>query len=78
MLYHELGDEGPTDPYELPEVSAFAVSQGLDADAYRDSIKWVMQVIINGRGRIGQAKRPTDLESVSELMLSVRCGGRAA
>lgn len=62
MLYHELGDACPTDPYELPEVSAFAVSQGLDADVYRDSIKWVMQVIINGRGRIGQAKQPTGLE----------------
>lgn len=61
MLYHERGLECEGDLYELPEISQYARRHGLPANAFRDFIKWLMQVLINGKGRSNATIKPEGL-----------------
>jgi hypothetical protein len=51
LLYAERGLDFDGDLYELPEI----------ADASRPLIKWVMQVLLNGKRRPSEAELPDDL-----------------
>ena len=51
MLYAERGLECDGDLYELPEI----------ADTYRTLIKWLMQVLINGKRRPSEDEKPNHL-----------------
>ena len=60
MLYHERGVEADGDLYELPGI----------ADAYRDCIKWLMQILINGRGRPEAVEPPETIEFPPDLSIT--------
>ena len=51
MLYHRAGLDGQGELYTLPEIAAYEVATGVKPDTYRPYIKWLMQVLINCRGR---------------------------
>jgi hypothetical protein len=61
MLYHELGLEPEGKLYAIPEVSALELRDGLPPDAYRDYVKWLTQVLINGRTRPDLVPLPKDI-----------------
>lgn len=61
MLYHRLGMEPPGYVYTLPEIRDYEHQTGKEADTYRPAVKWLMQVLINGRGRPEATERPDDL-----------------
>ncbi|MEQ1726239.1 MAG: hypothetical protein ABL882_09970 [Sphingopyxis sp.] len=58
MLYHERGLEPEGDIYTLPEIEALEAASGLERQTYRPLVKWLMQVLINGRGRPEAVERP--------------------
>ena len=51
MLYAERGLDCDGDLYELPEI----------ADTYRPLLKWLMQVLINGKRRPSEGEKPSHL-----------------
>lgn len=51
MLYHELGLEAPDDPYDIPEIADLERHSQLKTGHYRPAVKWLTQVLLNGRGR---------------------------
>ena len=61
MLYHLAASEGDGALYSLAEIAAFEVEAGVPTDTYRPYLKWLMQVLINCKGRTGSVKRPTRL-----------------
>jgi hypothetical protein len=58
ILYHEQGLEPPSDLYEVPEVIDLEQRNGCEAGAYRPLVKWLTQILINGRGRPDQVPVP--------------------
>lgn len=70
MLYHELGLEGPSDPYQIARVTALEREQGCEAGTYRDVVKWQTQVLINGGSRPDLVAAPSDIPHASKLSLS--------
>ena len=58
MLYHQRGLDGDGELYTLPEVTAYEIATGVAASTYRPSIKWLVQILLNGRGRPGAVERP--------------------
>lgn len=58
MLYHERGLEPEGDLYALPEIEAHEAALGLEPQTHRPLVKWLMQVLINGRGRPEAVERP--------------------
>jgi hypothetical protein len=61
MLYHERGIDCPTDPYDLPEMQAYERETGVAPGTYRPCVKWLMQILLNGKGRPGAVERPADI-----------------
>lgn len=61
MLYAERGLECAGDLYELPEITAIEVQSGLKPDTFRPCIKWLMQVLINGKRRPNEHEKPEDI-----------------
>lgn len=61
MLYHEQGLEAPDDLYSLPELAEIERQAGLQEGYYRSGVKWLTQVLINGRGRPDLVDVPTDV-----------------
>lgn len=55
MLYAERKIACPGDLYELPEIAACEAQTG---ESYRDCIKWLMQVLLNGKRRPNEDERP--------------------
>lgn len=58
MLYHQRGVEPMGDLYQIPEVSEYEAAHGLNGGEYRKGIKWLMQVLLNGKGRPDLADGP--------------------
>ena len=58
MLYHERGLDGDGELYTLPEVAAYEVATGVEPDTYRPCIKWLVQILINGRGKPEAVDQP--------------------
>lgn len=61
MLYHMRGIEPPGYVYTLPEIRDYEHRTGKEPGTYRPAVKWLMQVLINGRGRPEATERPDDL-----------------
>lgn len=62
MLYAERGLDCAGELYELPEITAFEVQSGLEPGTYRPCIKWLTQVLINGKRRPQEKERPDDID----------------
>ena len=58
MLYHERGLDGDGELYALPEIEAYEAATGVAPCTYRDCIKWLVQILLNGRGRPEAVDRP--------------------
>jgi hypothetical protein len=69
MLYHEQGLEGPSDLYEIPEVVELERRDGCESGAYRPLVKWLTQILINGKGRPDQVPVPSDIIAPSDIAL---------
>ncbi|UZW54748.1 hypothetical protein NUH86_14855 [Sphingobium sp. JS3065] len=61
MLYHERGLDGDGELYSISEISTYEAATGVRAATYRPCIKWLMQILINGRGRPEAVERPADM-----------------
>jgi hypothetical protein len=61
MLYHERGLECEGDLYSIPAIDAYEAELGLAPGTYRPCIKWLMQIMINGRGRPEAVEAPADI-----------------
>jgi hypothetical protein len=61
MLYHERGIDCADDPYAIPEMQAYERETEVAPGTYRRCIKWLMQILLNGKGRPGVVPGPTDI-----------------
>lgn len=61
MLYHRAGLKVDGEPYTLPEIAAYEEATEVAPRTYRPYIKWLMQVLINCRGRPEFALKPDDI-----------------
>lgn len=61
MLYHLHGIEPVGDLYRLPHITHYETTTGAKPDTYRNSIKWLTNVLINGKGRPDAVKPPQGL-----------------
>ncbi|WP_315761861.1 hypothetical protein [Sphingomonas sp. Y38-1Y] len=61
MLYHERGIDCADDPYAIPEMEAYERETGVAPRTYRPCVKWLMQILLNGKGRPGAVERPVDI-----------------
>ncbi len=61
MLYHRAGLRCDGEPYTLPEIAAYERSTEVAPHTYRPYIKWLMNVMINCRGRPEFALKPDDI-----------------
>lgn len=61
MLYHLEGIDNKEPLYALPEVAAYEQQEGLKEGIFRPCIKWLFQVLINGKGRPDQADMPNNV-----------------
>lgn len=67
MLYHQRGHDGDGELYAIPEIVAYEAEKGLAPDTYRDFVKWLFQVLLNGKGRPASAKRPDAVAAPEDL-----------
>lgn len=58
MLYHLRGLDDEGELYAVPEIDALEAANGLEPETYRPFIKWLFQVMLNGKGRPGAAIPP--------------------
>lgn len=58
MLYAKRGLDYGGDLYALPELAALEDATGSAPGTYRPYVKWLMQVLINGKGRPHAADKP--------------------
>ncbi len=58
MLYHQRHRTVEGDLYILPEITKYEAEKGEEIGAYRPCVKWLTQVLINGRGRLEAVERP--------------------
>lgn len=58
MLYHKADLKAEGELYILPELEAYEVATGVAPRTYRPLVKWLMQVLINGKGRPQTANKP--------------------
>ena len=61
MLYHLEGIDNKQPLYAVPEVTAYEQQEGLEEGTFRPCIKWLFQVLINGKGRPDQADMPDNV-----------------
>lgn len=61
MLYAERGLDCDGDLYELPEIAACEADTGVAPGTYRGLIKWLMQVLLNGKRRPSENEKPDHL-----------------
>ena len=61
MLYHEMGLQPRYDLYDVPEVLQYEYELGLPAATYRTYVKWLVQVMINGRGKPHTVELPDNV-----------------
>lgn len=69
MLYHERQLEGPSDLYEIPEVIELERRDACEAGTYRPLVKWLTQILINGRGRPDQVPVPSSVKTPPDITL---------
>ncbi|AEG49679.1 hypothetical protein Sphch_2002 [Sphingobium chlorophenolicum L-1] len=74
MLYHEQGIDCADDPYDLPEMQAYERETGVAPGTYRPCVKWLMQILLNGKGRPGAVPRPTDILYPPDLSIDRMAG----
>jgi hypothetical protein len=67
MLYHEHGLSGDGDLYSLPEIVEYEEATGVDRGTYRKCVKWLTQILINGKGRPDKVDRPDDIAFPPDL-----------
>lgn len=67
MLYHQRGLPGDGELYTVPEIAAHEAATGVDRDTYRPSIKWLMQILINGGGRPEAVEPPSGMAFPPEI-----------
>lgn len=67
MLYHLRGLEGGGSLYSIPEIAAYEEESGKEPDTYRPCVKWLTQVMINGKGRPEQSDPPADIAFPTDL-----------
>ena len=70
MLYHEAGLDYMDDAYILPEIEAYERRIGVKSETYRPCVKWLMQVLINCRGKPERAEKPDNVEIPPDFSLS--------
>lgn len=61
MLYHLAGFDGHGKLYALPEIAVLEAATGVAPDTYRPCVKWLTQVLINGKGRPSAAEKPDNV-----------------
>lgn len=61
MLYHLEGADNKQPLYAVPEVTTYEQQEGLKEGTFRPCIKWLFQVLINGKGRPDQADMPDNV-----------------
>lgn len=61
MLYHIEGIDNKEPLYAVPEVTAYEQQAGLKEGTFRPCIKWLFQVLTNGKGRPDQADMPDNV-----------------
>lgn len=61
MIYHLEGMDNKEPLYAVPEVTSYEQREGLKEGTFRPCIKWLFQVLINGKGRPDQADMPDDI-----------------
>lgn len=67
MLYHQRGIDPNGDLYALDEIAAYEAATGARTGTYRPYVKWLMQLLINGKGRPDAVERPEDIVSPPEI-----------
>lgn len=70
MLYHEVGIDYLKDAYILPKIEAYERQIGVEPNTYRACIKWLMQVLINCRGKPERAVKPDDIAVPPDIPLA--------
>lgn len=75
MLYHQRNLPGDGELYAVPEIAAYEVAAGAEPGTYRPLIKWLLQILINGRGRPEAVKRPEGMNFPEGMSMQevVRC-----
>lgn len=58
MLYHQRGLPADGELYTVPEIAAYEDATGVGRGTYRPCVKWLTQVLINGRGRPDAVAHP--------------------
>lgn len=61
MLYHERDLPGDGDLYTVPEIAEYEVASEVTRGFYRPCIKWLVQILINGRGRPEAVEPPSNM-----------------
>lgn len=61
MLYHQRDLPGDGELYNVPEITAYEDATGVERDTYRPCIKWLVQILINGRGRPEAVEPPDEM-----------------
>lgn len=67
MLYHERGLDGDGELYALPEIDEYEAASRVKPGTYRPCIKWLVQILLNGRGRPEAVPRPDWLSFPPEI-----------
>lgn len=69
MLYHLNGLDVEGELYAVPEIDVYEIENGLEAGTYRPFIKWLFQVMLNGKGRPGLALPPDDVARPTDIAI---------
>lgn len=70
MLYHERNLPCDGDLYAIPEIAEYEAAVGASRDTYRPCIKWLLQILINGRGRPEAVEPPQSMAFPPDLSIS--------
>ena len=62
MLYHERDLPGDGELYAVPEIVAYEAATNKEPDTYRPCVKWLTQILINGRGKPEMVEPPVGME----------------
>ncbi len=74
MLYHRAGVDGDGELYTVPEIADYEAATGKAPRTYRPYVKWLMQVLINGRGRPQAVQLPEKIIKPPDLTVKQMVG----
>ncbi|MCB2013310.1 MAG: hypothetical protein KDE67_00280 [Sphingobium sp.] len=69
MLYHQRDLNGEGELYILPEITAYEAETGVEPGTYRPYVKWLMQVLINGKRRPAAVMPPSKIATPPDLSI---------